>query len=223
MNGRGGDQFIPRPPQAEPGGSAPWLDLDDPATLVDEASLAALDVGVPRDSVIHIPGLRHAAVLVPAYRGKAGTELVFVKRPSTARTHAGEVAFPGGMREPEDGELVDTALREAHEEIGLAPDRVRVLARLGRTNTIASRTVVTPFVGWVDEFPPLTREVEEVDRIIHVSVAELLDRSTYHAEKWRVGPLAREMHFFEIEGETIWGLTARIVRSMFDVLFDAHV
>jgi len=222
----GGRQFIPRPPNWRAGSLPDWADpthLDRIPGEIDSMSsdvlTARISADFSSDDALPMRGARDAAVLVPFHRGEAGIEMVFVKRPDTAPTHAGEVAFPGGMRDEGDADLETTALREAHEEIGLDPGLVQLVSRLPTRSTWVSRTIVTPWVGWVSSLDGLRVKEMEIESILRVPLADLLRPAIYHAELWPLAGAWRELHFFDIEGETIWGLTAAILRHLFGILF----
>ena len=158
-------------------------------------------------------------MLVPLFEGDGEARLILTKRPETMPSHRGEVAFPGGKLEAErDGSLRDAALREAHEEIGLDPSVVDVVAELDSLTTVASRFVLTPFVGLLPGRPGLRPDPTEVVRVFDVPLAELLDDGVYREERWDVPPdlgvtpgRDRPIHFFELADETVWGATARIL------------
>jgi 8-oxo-dGTP pyrophosphatase MutT (NUDIX family) len=158
-------------------------------------------------------------VLVPIFEADGEARLILTKRPETMPSHRGEIAFPGGKLEAErDGSLRDAALREAQEEIGLDPSTVDVVAELDSLTTVASRFVLTPFVGLLPGRPALTPDPTEVVRAFDVPVAELLDDGVYREERWDVPPdlgvtpgRDRPIHFFELADETVWGATARIL------------
>lgn len=210
---------MPRPAAVGPGPGPPWSGRSDPASSVTRESVEAA-LGLERaDQVVPLPDLRDAAVLVPFTEGSHGVELVFVKRGSTAPSHAGEVAFPGGMCDAEDPDPVATALREANEEVGLDPADVEVLGQLERVSTVATAFVVTPVVAWVrtDQQRLWVPQPDEIDAVLHVPVAELVHPDAYHSETW-IRP-QWQVHFFEIEGETIWGLTARILNGLLQRVF----
>jgi len=134
------------------------------------------------------------------------------------RSHTGEVSFPGGRFEPEDADLRATALRESHEEIALDPHLVDVVGRLPQLTTVSSPAAIVPYVGVLAGRPPLVAEPSEVDGILDVSIEELLDPSIYREEIWTRDGVDLEITFFELEGDTLWGATARMLRSLFDRL-----
>lgn len=151
-------------------------------------------------------------MLVPFYaEGTSGTGLVFVKRPMSAPTHAGEIAFPGGIRHPTDADLAATALREAQEETGLDPADVEMLGPMSPTGTVVNRTVITPHLAWVRGAGHLAPDEREIEAVLRVPLADLLRPGTYRGEEWGSGSYERVVHFFEIEGETIWGATGRML------------
>jgi 8-oxo-dGTP pyrophosphatase MutT (NUDIX family) len=145
--------------------------------------------------------------------------IILTKRPETMPSHQGEIAFPGGKYEPGlDADLRATALREAHEEIGLDPGAVEVVAELDHLVTVSARFDLAPFVGLLPGRPALVPHVREVDAVFDVAISELLRDDVFREERWEVPPEMlvgvgkdRAIHFFELAGETFWGATARIL------------
>jgi 8-oxo-dGTP pyrophosphatase MutT (NUDIX family) len=167
-----------------------------------------------------------AAVLLPLFadRGSdaddpASARLVLTKRPESMPSHQGQIAFPGGKIDPAvDASPRAAALREADEEIGLPPSAVDVIAELPSVGTAVGQFVMTPFVGIVDPRPRLVPDSREVDRVFDVALSELLDPEIYRSEIWQFWGEARLMHFFDLEDETVWGATARVLADFLAVL-----
>ena len=159
-------------------------------------------------------------MLIALYEHDGRPHLVLTRRAPHLRDHAHEVAFPGGRREASDTDLWATARREAAEEVGLDPARVRLIGRLDSFVTVGSRSLVHPFVGAVDEMPTLVGDPNEVESILPVGVWELLDDRVWREEIWRIGPngAERAMTFFELPGDTVWGVTAAILRQFLTVI-----
>jgi 8-oxo-dGTP pyrophosphatase MutT (NUDIX family) len=158
-------------------------------------------------------------VLVPIFEDGGEAHVILTKRPEHMPSHRGEIAFPGGKLEAEqDASLRDAALREAREEVGLDPAAVDVVAELESLTTVASRFVLTPFVGLLAARPVLVPDPVEVVRAFDVAISELLADGVYREERWDV-PVGlgvtpgrdRPIHFFELADETVWGATARIL------------
>lgn len=220
MNGRGGAQRIPRPSSFRDGDPPPWADLPDALRRVglDQVRAACATLPGPRPGSGELGGTRPAAVLVPLFEEAGEARVILTKRPETMPSHQGEIAFPGGKFEPGDPDLAATALREAHEEIGLDPGLVEIVGELDHLVTVAARFTLAPFVGLLAERPTLVRHVREVDAIFDVAISELLRDDVFREERWEVpaemlvgvGP-DRAIHFFELSGETVWGATARIL------------
>jgi len=144
---------------------------------------------------------------------------VLTKRPETMPSHQGQIAFPGGKIDPAvDASPRAAALREADEEIGLPPSAVDVIAELPSVGTAVGQFVMTPFVGIVDPRPLLVPDAREVDRVFDVALSELLDPEIYRSEIWQFWGEARLMHFFDLEDETVWGATARVLADFLAVL-----
>ncbi len=158
-----------------------------------------------------------AAVLVPAYRRAhdGALTLVFVRR-SAGGVHGGQIAFPGGKPEPHDADLRATAVREAHEEIGLAPERVHVLATLPIVNALTTGFRVHPFLARIEPPHTWTPDPREVAEVIEASVTELVHRDAYGTEQ-RQEPgwdRAYDIQTLRVQGHIVWGLTYRILTAL---------
>ncbi|HVW34520.1 MAG TPA: CoA pyrophosphatase [Acidimicrobiia bacterium] len=221
MSGRrGGAQRIPRPPTIRLGGAAPWaaVPAERRRLPLDEVRrrCLAFPPAPPRPPV---PGNQAAAVLVPLFEARGETRVVLTRRPDTMPSHRGDVAFPGGKMQPEvDATLLAAALREAEEEIGLPASAAEPVAELETISTVTSRFLVAPFVGVVAELPELRPDPREVERVFDVALSELMADGVHRVEHWGSGVLTRDVHIFELEDETVWGLTARILAGFLTLL-----
>jgi len=220
MVARGGAQRIPRPPGTRPGRAAPWAGLDPIGNRMRLADVRAAlaDPPEPAGVVVDVPGAREAAVLVPMFEVDGEASVLLTKRPETMPTHQGEIAFPGGKREPTDPSLAAAALREAAEEVGLVPAEVEIVAELDRIGTVASAFTIAPFVGLLDHVPELRPDPIEVVAAFAVPLSDLLDPATYREETWDLFGAPRPMAFFDLPGETVWGATARILTRLLSLL-----
>jgi 8-oxo-dGTP pyrophosphatase MutT (NUDIX family) len=164
------------------------------------------------------PGpLVRAAVLVPIIdRGEPS--LLFAKRTERVGHHKGQISFPGGVVRPEDPSLLAAALRECDEEIGLTPHAVETLGTLDDTETVATQFVITPFVGLIREPPAWRPDGEEIEKVIEVPLAALLQDGSFRVETWERAGGTRAVYFFDYQGETIWGATARILKHYLELV-----
>ena len=229
MTTRGGAQVIPRPPGCRAGGPAPWADLPPEGRSLDLASLRrAFDgrVGAP-SAVEGNEEVAPSAVLACFWEGADGLEVLLTRRSANLRAHKGEMAFPGGRSEA--GEvLVDAALREANEEVGLDLSTVEVLGELDHLMTVTSRSFIVPLVATVPSPPAgLVANAAEVDEIRFAPVPELLLDEVYREEVWTFpanamrgdggvpgGTVERPIFFFELVGDTVWGATGAMLRQL---------
>jgi 8-oxo-dGTP pyrophosphatase MutT (NUDIX family) len=160
-------------------------------------------------------GGRAAAVLVLLAEGERGPEILFVERAATLRTHAGQIAFPGGAADPGDADLVDTALREAEEEVGVQRGDVEVLGLLPPAHVAVSGFDVTAVLGWWHERGLVGAvDAREVASVPVVPVAELVDpanRASVRHPSGYTGP------GFEVQGHLIWGLTAHLLDGVLEL------
>jgi 8-oxo-dGTP pyrophosphatase MutT (NUDIX family) len=153
---------------------------------------------------------RHSAVLVLFAPGEAGgIDVLLTQRAATLRAHAGQVAFPGGRLDPEDAGSAAAALREAHEEAGVPPAGVVVLAECAELYLNVTNFRVTPVIGWWPEPTPLVPgDPREVERVVRVPLAELLDPANRFVAGFRgrrTGPA------FQASGLFIWGFTGAVL------------
>jgi 8-oxo-dGTP pyrophosphatase MutT (NUDIX family) len=147
-----------------------------------------------------------AAVLVPLFLHGDDVHVWFVRRPAAMRSHAGQVAFPGGKRDPSDGSLRDTALREAFEEVGILPEKVDLLGPLDAFPTLTGY-VIAPFVGWLPaDFVPVPSPAE-VDRVFSAPLARFVERPSF-------APTVITRTGYHVDGELIWGATAAVAGSL---------
>lgn len=165
--------------------------------------------------------LPEAAVLMP-FVDAPEPRLILTVRSNSMPTHAGEVAFPGGKRDPSDSNLRMTALRESCEEVGLAPEQVEVL---GQLSPLASRygMKVTPFVGVVKETVSLQAEPGEIEAIFQVPLQFFLDETPelsapidFYGRQYRIPS-------YYYEDKRIWGLTAFMIVDLINHVYDAGV
>ena len=168
---------------------------------------------------LNLPGaqLRESAVLAPLFLREGEPWLLFTKRPTTLRRHAGQISFPGGARDDEDPTPLHTALRETQEELGIPEERVEVLGMLDELPTITSFRIV-PFVGAIPEGLTLRPNPEEIAEVIEVPVRALLSPSLPRVEMWNVMEKEREVYFYDYGAHVIWGATARILKDLLAII-----
>lgn len=155
-------------------------------------------------------GMR-AAVLVPLYEDDGDLRLIMTRRPDHMRRHPGDVVFPGGMIEPDDQGPIGTAVREAHEEIGLPPENVvEVLGALEAVHTRSLTMRIIPVVARVNRPETLIPQPGEVAAIIEPRLSDLLRDDNWRTSRWG----GRKMWFYEFPEGVLWGATAHMVRVL---------
>jgi 8-oxo-dGTP pyrophosphatase MutT (NUDIX family) len=181
-------------------------------TLFDalEARLASRP---PR--AVNLPGfvLRESAVLVPLFVREGTPHILFTRRPTTLRHHAGQYSFPGGSRDPEDVTPLHTALRETREELGIDVSGVRVLGALDEVPTLTEFRI-QPFVGVIPAGLEYRPNPAEVELILEVPLAHLMDPSLRRTERRSVRGMEYEVDFYTYGSHVIWGATGRILRNL---------
>lgn len=219
----GGRQQIPRPDEWRSGGPPPW---PVPSPALDAArALDRLHDLFDREPAGAPEGEGSpSAVLVLLADGPDGAELLLTRRPWHIRTHKGEVSFPGGRLDR--GETFErAALREAHEEVGLTPDEVQLVGRLPPIRLAVSDTWVVPVIARIAQPLELVGHDAEVDRVFWVPLHDFTVPGTFHEEHWTrfdmPGGTLRNISilFFDLDDETVWGLTARVIAAMLEALY----
>jgi 8-oxo-dGTP pyrophosphatase MutT (NUDIX family) len=164
------------------------------------------------------PDRTPAAVLVPFFEQEGELYLLFTKRTDQLQHHSGEICFPGGAREAADRDLQATALRELEEEIAVPPKFVEVLGRIDDIKTVSSLFVVAPFVGFLKPNAPVAPNETEVDEILRIPFQHFFDPSIFREESRMVDQRNIPVYYYQWKSHTIWGLTARILRTLMEIL-----
>ena len=159
-----------------------------------------------------------AAVLVPIYENGGDYHIVFIKRTETVKTHKGQISFPGGGRESRDRTLLDTARREAAEEIGLKLADIEVLGELDDEVTMTSNYIVTPFVAAIPWPYRFVKNSNEVDEIIEVPIRDLLAKGCLRPNTEVLNGKGTDSYAYHYQGRVIWGATARILNKLLEII-----
>ncbi len=154
-----------------------------------------------------------AVVLMPILEYNHELSVLFTVRSLHLKHHAGQVSFPGGKQEPDDKSLIDTALRETHEEVGVAPIDVEIIGNLPLYRTV-SRYEVLPYIGFISAPTQLTLDKNEVESTFEVPLSFLLEKSNHyiHWVKRKNGQFP--VYFIPWKEHQIWGATAAFIRNL---------
>jgi len=191
--------------------------MNEPRPALVDKIAATLARRAPK--TLAADGFKQAAVLVPIQEREDGEHLVLTQRTETLNSHGGQVAFPGGKIEPDDSGAEQAALRETHEEIGLAAGDVRVLGQLDQI-IASSGYIVTPFVGVVPAAYEFRLNPREAAALFSVPLRALLSEGCLVVEPRLYPPERRDpIYHFYYEGWDIWGATARIILQLLEVSY----
>jgi 8-oxo-dGTP pyrophosphatase MutT (NUDIX family) len=232
-------QVIPDPDDVQAGSPAPWAAMrpEDRRGFTLKHVLDRLHAGerlldgwpIPGDpqemdavaDATSRPIIFRSAVLLALFEEDGETQLVLTRRSSELRSHRGEIALPGG-RTDEGESPIETALREAHEEVGISPASVTTVGWLSPIVTFASGSAIWPVVGLLGGRPVMVSDPAEVDRAFTVSLKDLMADGAFLEERWRRDvprPGADDdgyfpIYFFAVPGDIIWGATARVLTEL---------
>lgn len=159
-----------------------------------------------------------AAVLVPFFELQGELYLLFTKRTGHLHHHSGEICFPGGSRDPQDPDLLFTALRELQEEVAVPSDQVEVLGRIDDTKTVSSAFVVAPYIGFLQPNAQFSPNEIEVEQILQIPFKHFYDPSIFREEPRMVDQRNIPVYYYQWQNHTIWGLTARILKTLMEIL-----
>jgi len=152
---------------------------------------------------------RLASILVVIY-GKSPI-VVMTEKPKHMKFHAGEISFPGGKLDSTDSDLLQTALRETSEEIGLTISKEQVIGQLEPVVTLNSGFLILPFISVVDEISPLSANCE-VEKIFHIPLESFLKTAAKDPDPSH--NIIQEMYTFEYQNQIVWGASARILKQI---------
>jgi len=232
-------QVIPDPEDVEPGAPAPWSGLAvskrsnfslEHVTAMLRSTGHLLESSAPPEEPVElsyvadappVPITQRSAVLVALFEEEGECHVVLTRRALSLRHHKGEIALPGGRCD--DGESVlETALREAQEEVGLDPSVVTSLAWLSPIVSFVSSSSIWPIVGTLTKRPSFIVNEAEVDRVFTVALKDLVAEGAFIEERWR-REVARPgadadgsfaIYFYKVPGDIIWGATARVLTEL---------
>ena len=167
-----------------------------------------------------LPGkdARIAAVLILLYPNNGSICTVLMQRPDYNGVHGGQISFPGGKQEQEDSDVIQTALREAYEEIGVDPSKVNIIGILTPLFIPVSNIIVTPVAGWLNEKPLYNIKSDEVVFLFEADLKKLLDPSIVKSKPFEIRGEKVEIKYFDYNGNTIWGATAMILHELLIII-----
>lgn len=161
--------------------------------------------------------LTEAAVLIPIFYKDGEYHILFTQRSNQVPYHKGQISFPGGGRHKSDRSLLDTALRETWEEIGLEPADAEILGGLDEARTATSGFVVSPFVAFIPYPYEFKVSHDEIDEIFDVPISALLYKANVKEDRYAVGNKVSSTYSYEYAGRVIWGATAGILRQFLEI------
>lgn len=182
-------------------------------TLNDIAAALRAHTPVP----MPVNGNRKACVMVTLVEKDAVLHLMLTKRTDDVEHHKGQISFPGGMVDDADASDTDTALRELDEETGIPRDRITVLGTLNDIH-IPSGFIVTPVVGYIASLCELRTSAAEVAEVLLVPFEKFFDPSLRRLETRELKGMMRQVYFYDVWKEPVWGATAHIIKQFTDLL-----
>jgi 8-oxo-dGTP pyrophosphatase MutT (NUDIX family) len=195
-------------------------EIEPAAELSIDALRARIAVALGRARrVLTLPDHVRAAVLVLFVYRRGQPALVFGKKTEDVPHHKGQFSFPGGVVRNSDSSVVEAALREAQEEIGLDPAAVEVLGLFHDIPTTVTNFVITPVLGLARGEPAFRPDGREIERVIEIPLAHLLEPTTFREEEWEREGVKRAVLFVSYGDDVVWGTTGRILREVLDALF----
>lgn len=164
-----------------------------------------------------VAAARTAAVFVLFTVREGQAEVLLMRRPRERGRHRGEWAFPGGMMEPGDGELLQTAFRETEEELGIPASAIDHWGPLDPVTTVGTEFLVWPFTGWLDPAAIIIPSPDEVEEVVQFPVETFTTGSMRRTIRLHRGGQVRDLRAYVHNGMVVWGATARILAQIFDM------
>lgn len=159
-----------------------------------------------------------SAVLIVFYPFKGSVFFPLILRPAYDGIHSSQISFPGGRMELSDASLVQTALREAHEELAIQSDQVKVIGKLTDVYIPPSNYLVSPIVGYSQTVPQFIPDPYEVEQVVEADLRLLFDHSLLKEKTIYVGDVSIRAPYFDFYGQTVWGATAMMLSELKDII-----
>jgi len=160
--------------------------------------------------------MKKAAVLVGLFKKNDEWCFSLIRRPMNEKNHPGQIALPGGAMEKNET-LMNTALREAFEEVGIKPEDVKIIGQLTPVPVPVSEYLIYPFVGVIDYEPEWVINEDEVEKIFILRMSELISSDNGYTEMWDLRGKKVEVPIFKVMNETVWGATAAVLSELIDI------
>ena len=159
-----------------------------------------------------------SSVLILFFPEGDKTKLTLIQRPEYDGVHGGQIAFPGGKMEEIDKSLMDTALRECYEEIGVEPNKIKIIGKLSQLCIPPSNYLVEPFVGYTDFKPDFCADPAEVSEILFMDLDELLNESSFQHKEINIRSFRTKVPCYFLNERIIWGATSMILSELLEVI-----
>lgn len=166
-------------------------------------------------------GVRRAGVMATLFPKDNDWHIVFIERNKNDQdTHGGQISFPGGKAEPEDSTMLNTALRETEEEVGISQKDIKVLGSLSEVYIPVSNFNVYPYVGFLDFQPNYTIQEEEVFRVLEVPISHFQNETVKRTTDVPINKYLtlKNVPYYEVDNQVLWGATAMMVSELMEVI-----
>ena len=160
--------------------------------------------------------MKKAAVLVGLFKKNDEWCFSLIRRPMNEKNHPGQIALPGGAMEKNET-LMNTALREGFEEVGIKPEDVEIIGQLTPVPVPVSEYLIYPFIGVIDYEPEWVINEDEVEKIFILRMSELISSDNGYTEMWDLRGNKVEVPIFKVMNETVWGATAAVLSELIDI------
>ncbi len=163
-------------------------------------------------------GTKPGAVMVLFGGDEHDPVMILIRRSRNLRTHGGQIAFPGGKPEPGDGSLLETAIRETEEELGIDRSTLEVWGELEPVETVSTGFGLSIHTGRARDIGNFKPSPDEVDEVLPVAMSLVLDPASYRDEAKVVDGVASNRPSYSYNGQIVWGATARILAQIVEIL-----